>query len=339
MLNPRIFRERDICGIADTELPDEDVETLGKALATYLIRYSGRIICVGRDDRPSSSRLHAALLRGLTAAAANVLDVDIVPTPVLYYSAFHFSSDAAIMITGGNEPQESNGFKVVCGNSLLVGHALENISKLMQMSDFEPGEGSIKQADALTPYVKEVAAQFDFAKKVNFAVEGNSGTARSLLQRISESLNAVLGKRSEAAVSVSISADSDALSAADEKGNSISPDMLLLLFGREILSRKQDSVLLYDEQFPQVVSQMLNRWGGRPIAIGPSERSVQARVKQEHAELSVQASGQIVFADRYYGFADAIYATCRLLEIVATSEGPLSAEVARLLTDDSMPAA
>src|SRR4051794_12074251 len=108
MLNPNIFRERDICGVGDSDLVDEDVETLGKALGTYLIRYSGRIICVGRDNRPSSPRLHNALLKGLTAAGANVLDIGVVPTPVLYYSTFHFSADAAIMITGGNESADKN---------------------------------------------------------------------------------------------------------------------------------------------------------------------------------------------------------------------------------------
>ncbi|MCU1294110.1 MAG: phosphomannomutase [Bryobacterales bacterium] len=339
MLNPKIFRERDICGIADAQLPDEDIEVLGKALSTYLIRYSGRTICVGRDTRPSSPRLHSALLKGVISAGAHVLDVGIVPTPVLFYSAYHFSADAAIMITGGNEPLDINGFKVVCGTSLLFGHALEDINKVMQMADFEVGEGSVKEADALTPYVEELASQFHFSAAVNFAVDPDSGITRPLLEQILEPLNASAVKKSEAAFCVSISVDADRLAAVDEKGNPVPSDTLLLLFGREILTRKPNSALLCDEQFPEAIFQKLNRFGGRPIAISPSEPSLQARIKQEHAELSVLASGQIVFADRYYGFPDAIYATCRLLEIVALSEGPLSAEVARLLADHPRPAA
>src|SRR5690242_2995591 len=123
MLKPSIFREYDIRGIADEELQDPDVELLGRALATYLIRYSGRSICLGCDCRLSGSRVHDALLRGLTAAGIHVLDIGTVPTPVLYFACVHFKADGGIMITGSHNPPEYNGLKTVCGSGTLHGSA------------------------------------------------------------------------------------------------------------------------------------------------------------------------------------------------------------------------
>lgn len=339
MLSAKIFREHEICGIADSDLLDEDVEVLGRALASYLIRYSGRIICLGRDSRSSSTRLHAALRKGLLRSGAHVLDIDVVPAAVLFYSGFHFSADAAIMITGGDETPEHNGFRIVCGASLLFGRALEDIYKLIQIADFEVEDGNVKHADAVTPYLAELASQFQLPKTVKFAFHSGSPAVRSLLQKLLKELNASLVKKSEAAVAVTISDEHGRLEVADENGQRVAPEMLLLLFAREILTRKPGSALLYDERFPESVVRKLIELGGRPIAITASDPSIHARIKQERAELCVQASGEIVFADRYYGFEDAIYATCRLLEIMALMEDGLSGEVSRLADDLMKPAA
>ncbi len=338
MLNQTVFRERDICGLADSDLADEDVEILGKALASYLIRYSGRTICVGRDSRKSSTRLHAALLKGLKSAGARVLDIDEVPPPVLYFSAIHLSADAAIMITGGDETPEHNGFKVVCGASFLFGRALQDIYKLMTAGDFEGDQGHIEQVDGLAPYIQQLVSQFQFSSEARIFLEPGTTIGKPLLQQLFGELKVSLAKKNEAVVSIAISDGADRLKVMDEKGKPVPPEMLLLLFGREILTRKPESVLLYDEQFPDSIVLKLIELGGKPVAITPSEPSVQARLKQEHAELSVQASGEIVFADRYYGFEDAIYASCRLLEIAVSIDDSLSAEV-RDLAQDSKPAA
>ncbi len=330
MLKPDIFRERSISGIADSDLSDADVEVLGQAMASYLIRYSGRVICVGRDDRPSSPRVHAALLKGLQAAGSRVLDVGIVPTPLLYYSSVHFTADAAIMITGGSESPEYNGFKLVCGAARLYGHALADIQKVIQLADFENGEGTYKQVDSTAPYIDELTSQFRFANTLKFALEVGTETTRSLFQRLLKSMHASVTRKHDAAVTISLTADAEHLQPFDEKGHAIPPSSLLLLFGREILQRKPESVLLYDEQFPPEISTQLIEMGGKPVPVNSAELSIQSKIKEERAELSVQASGQIVFADRFYGFEDAIYAAFRLLEIISRLESPLSAELARL---------
>src|SRR6185437_12625289 len=168
MLHPGIFREYDVRGVADKELLDPDVEQLGRALATYLIRHgSSRDLCLANDCRLSSARLHDAILKGFLAAGARVLDVGTVPTPVLYYSAIHFNASGAVMITGSHNPPEYNGFKTVCGPGTLYGAAIQEIRKMIQAGDFESGSGSVEKVDAVTPYVEEVASQFKLSRKVN----------------------------------------------------------------------------------------------------------------------------------------------------------------------------
>src|SRR5579875_1142261 len=357
MLNPSIFREYDIRGIANEELLDPDVDALGRGLGTYLIRHSGRSICLGCDCRLSGSRLHNALLNGLLAVGAHVLDVGIVPTPVLYYSTQHFKADGGIMITGSHNPPEYNGIKTVCGSGTIYGEAIQNVYKLISENDLESGEGSVKKVDAVTPYVDEIASQFKFKRKVKVIVDGGNGTAGPVVHRVFEKLNieavelffemdgnfpnhhpdpTVLSnlkplqaavRKQHAELGIAFDGDSDRIGAVDEKGNVIYGDMLLLIFGREILSRKPGSAIIGEVKCSQVMYDKLRELGGNAIMYKTGHSLIKAKMKEEHAELAGEMSGHMFFADRYYGFDDAIYAACRLLEIVSNSGKPLSAQL------------
>jgi phosphomannomutase/phosphoglucomutase len=354
MLKPSIFREYDIRGIADDELLDADVDFLGRALATYIIRYSGRTICLGRDCRPSSPRLHQALLNGLLKAGSHVLDLGIVPTPVLYYSAVHFKADGAVMITGSHNPPDCNGFKTVCGGSTLYGQAIQEIYKLIQGNDYESGEGTAQAVDAITPYVDEVASQFNFERKVKVVVDAGNGTAGPTVHRLLEKLDIKATElffemdgnfpnhhpdptvpanlndlkqgvhKQKADLGIAFDGDADRIGALDEHGNVVYGDMLMLIFGREILSRKPGSTFIGEVKCSQVMYDKLRELGGNPIMYKTGHSLIKAKMKQEHAELAGEMSGHMFFADRYYGYDDAIYAACRLLEIVAKSSKPLS---------------
>ena len=354
MLKASIFREYDIRGIADQELLDRDVELLGRGLATYLIRHSGRIICLGRDCRLSGTRLHEALCKGLLASGCNVLDLGVVPTPVLYYSAVHFKADGAIMITGSHNPPEYNGFKTVCGSGTLHGESIQEVFKLITGADFETGQGSVKQVDAVTPYVNEIAQQFRFERSVSVVMDAGNGTAGPVVHRLLEKLNVrakelffemdgafpnhhpdptvlsnlkdlqaeVVGSKAE--LGIAFDGDSDRIGAVDEKGHVVYGDMLLLIFGREILSRKPGSTFIGEVKCSQIMYDKLKELGGNPIMYKTGHSLIKAKMKQEHAELAGEMSGHMFFADRYYGYDDAIYAACRLLEIVSKSGKPLS---------------
>ena len=354
MLKPGIFREYDIRGIADEELLDDDVQALGRGLATYLIRHSGRIICLGRDCRLSGDRLHSALLKGLLASGCTVLDLGVVPTPVLYYAAVHFNAHGAIMITGSHNPPEYNGFKTVCGAGTLHGEAIQDVYKLIQANDFESGEGSVRDTDAVTPYVDEIAKQFKFDRKVKVVFDAGNGTAGPVVHRLLKKLNvdseelffemdggfpnhhpdptvlsnlkalkkAVRDEKAE--LGIAFDGDSDRIGAVDENGDVVYGDMLMLIFGREILSRKPGSTFIGEVKCSQVMYDKLRELGGNPIMYKTGHSLIKDKMKQEHAELAGEMSGHMFFADRYYGYDDAIYSACRLLEIVANSGKPLS---------------
>lgn len=357
MLKASIFREYDIRGIAEHELLDPDVEALGRALATFIIRHSGRNICLGCDCRLSGTRLHDALLKGLVAAGAHVLDAGTVPTPLLYYSTVHFAADGGVMITGSHNPPEYNGIKTVCGTGTLHGEEIQAVHKLILGNDFEQGEGTVKQIDIITPYVEEISAQFKFPRKVKVAVDTGNGTVGPVLHRALEKLNVepielffemdghfpnhhpdptVLSnleqlqksvRKNKAELGIAFDGDGDRLGAVDEKGNVVYGDMLLLIFGREILSRKPGSTFIGEVKCSQILYDKLRDLGGNPIMYKTGHSLIKAKMKQEHAELAGEMSGHMFFADRYYGYDDAIYAACRLLEIVSNSGHPLSRQL------------
>jgi phosphomannomutase/phosphoglucomutase len=357
MFKPSIFREYDIRGIADEELMDADLELLGQALGTYLIRDSGRTICLGRDCRLSGGRIHAALLKGLLASGANVLDIGTVPTPLLYYSAVHFEAAGGVMITGSHNPPEYNGIKTVCGPGTLHGEQIQQVLKLIQGNDFESGSGTVKEIDAATPYVEEIASQFQFARRVKVVLDAGNGTAGPVFHRILEKLNvepielffemdgrfpnhhpdptvpenlrdlAKAVRKEKAELGIAFDGDADRIGALDEKGNVVYGDMLLLIFGREILSRKPGATFIGEVKCSQAMYDKLAELGGNPVMYKTGHSLIKAKMKQAQAELAGEMSGHMFFADRYYGFDDALYAACRLLEIVAKSGKPLSAQL------------
>src|SRR5215475_13821449 len=162
MLNPTIFREYDIRGIAETELTSPDIVQLGRGLGTLLRRKSGGSkINLGRDCRLSSPRLRDALLEGLMASGCEVTDIGVVPTPLLYFSGVHMEADGAIMITGSHNPSEFNGFKTVCGPSTLHGETIQEVLHLIQKRDFASGRGSHQDMDVIDAYLDALAPQFE----------------------------------------------------------------------------------------------------------------------------------------------------------------------------------
>jgi phosphomannomutase/phosphoglucomutase len=360
MLSPNIFREYDIRGIADTELPDSGVKSLGQAFGTYLIRRHSRKVNLARDCRLSSDRLHASLLAGLLTAGCEVTELGIVPTPLLYYSVFHLRADAGVMITGSHNPSDYNGFKVMHGKSTIHGEEIQKIRLLIEARDFETGAGSVKTFDIATPYVNEIAAQFKLPRRVNVVSDAGNGTAGPVFRRILEKLNcestelffemdghfpnhhpdptqpenlchlvaAVLANKAD--VGLAFDGDSDRLGAVDERGTVLYGDQLMIICGREILSRKPGATIIGEVKSSQNMYDDLRRHGGNAIMSKTGHSLIKARMQETNAELAGEMSGHMFFADRYYGFDDALYAACRLLEIVANSAKPLSSQLSDL---------
>ena len=368
MLKPTIFREYDIRGIADLEMLSPDVVNLGRAIGTYMRRYSGPKVSLGRDVRLSGTRLHAALLEGLLDSGCEVTDIGVVPTPVLYYSVHHHHADAGVMITGSHNPSEYNGFKMMTSTKSVFGEAIQEIQQILVKQDFLTGEGSVKQADAVTPYVDEVAAQFSkLSRRVKVVIDAGNGTGGPVMQRILDQINveatplffepdgrfpnhhpdptvlenlehlAQAVREQKAELGIAFDGDTDRIGAVDEHGHVVYGDFLLLIYAREILTRKPGSTFIGEVKCSQVMYDELEKLGGRPIMYKTGHSLIKTKMKAEHAELAGEMSGHMFFADRYYGFDDAMYAACRLLEIVADSGKPLSAQVAGLPKTVSTP--
>jgi phosphomannomutase/phosphoglucomutase len=367
MLKPTIFREYDIRGVADTELTSPGIEQLGRGLGTYFIRHSGKNINVGRDCRLSSPRLRDALVEGLLAAGCDVTDIGVVPTPVLYFSAQYRKADGAVMITGSHNPPDYNGFKSVCGQGTIHGEAIQRVRRYIEAGDLEHGQGTERSIDAVTPYVDDIASRFQFSRRVKAVADAGNGTAGPVFHRILERLNvdvtelffemdghfpnhhpdptqpenlealrtAVQERGAE--LGIAFDGDSDRIGAVDENGNAVYGDMLMLIYGREILTRKPGATFIGEVKCSQTMYDELNRLGGRAIMYKTGHSLIKAKMKEEHAELAGEMSGHMFFADRYYGYDDALYAACRLIEIVANSGKPLSAQTADLPRTVSTP--
>ncbi|MCC7173607.1 MAG: phosphomannomutase/phosphoglucomutase [Bryobacterales bacterium] len=357
MLKPTIFREYDIRGVAEVDLAGPDVEVLGRAIGTYLRRRGATVLNLGRDCRLSSPVLHDALAKGLIAAGSRLTDIGVVPTPVLYHSVFDRKAEGAVMITGSHNPPEYNGFKVMLGQSTIHGDDIQEIRKLIEAGDLDSGEGAIETADAVSDYVDAVTSRIKLSRRVKAVFDAGNGTAGPVMRAILERLNCdatelyfemdgrfpnhhpdptvekylaplvAAVREQKAELGVAFDGDSDRVGATDEHGNVIWGDMLMLIYAREILKRKPGATFIGEVKCSQVLYDEIRRLGGNAIMYRTGHSLIKAKMKETHAELAGEMSGHIFFSDRYYGFDDAMYAACRLLEIVADSGRPLSAQL------------
>lgn len=357
MLKATIFREYDIRGIADEELLGPDIEVLGRAIGTWMQQHHGRKVNVGRDVRLSGERLRNALVNGLVSSGCEVTDVGRVPTPVLYYSVQHLHADGGVMITGSHNPADFNGFKIVAGGGTIYGEQIQELRRMIESGDLQSGNGSVRTVDVERPYIDEIISQFQFNRRVKVVIDAGNGAAGPAMHRILQRLNVeatelffemdgnfpnhhpdptveknldhLKAKVAETGAELGIAFDGDAdrIGAVDEQGNVVWGDYLLLIYAREILSRKPGATFIGEVKCSQVMYDELGKLGANAIMYKTGHSLIKAKMKQEHAELAGEMSGHMFFKDRYYGFDDALYAACRLLEIVAASGRPLSAQI------------
>ncbi|MGI8989173.1 MAG: phosphomannomutase/phosphoglucomutase, partial [Bryobacteraceae bacterium] len=333
---------------------------LGKAIGTLLQRGGSRKITLARDCRLSSDRLRNALAKGLKSTGCDVTDVGVVPTPLLYYSVFHFEAGGGIMITGSHNPAEYNGFKIVMGNSTIHGERIRQLREMIERKDFLEGQGSETVADVITPYVDQISSQFVFDRRIKVVVDAGNGTGGPAFHRILESLNVdatplffdmdgrfpnhhpdptvpanldqliAAVKEKGADLGIAFDGDADRIGAVDEKGTVIYGDQLMIVYSREILARKPGATVIGEVKCSQQLYDDIRDRGGNGIMWKTGHSLIKAKMKETGAELAGEMSGHMFFADRYFGFDDALYAACRLMEIVSKSGKPLSAQLADL---------
>jgi phosphomannomutase/phosphoglucomutase len=360
VINPLIFREYDVRGVVGKDLTPEAVALLGKGYGAYVAGKGVRTVALGRDVRLSSPGFRDAMVEGLLSAGLDVIDVGVCPTPLLYFAIHHFGADGGVMITGSHNPPEFNGFKLCVGLGSIHGEMIQELRRLIETGAFREGKGVLSRRDVIPAYRKYVRENLSIPRKLKVVVDGGNGTAGAVAPElfremgmdvvelfceadgrfpnhfpdptIPENLRALVGKVREtgADVGVAYDGDSDRIGAVDELGNIIFGDYLLVLFAREILSRKPGAAIISEVKASQNLYDDIRRRGGRPVMWKAGHSLIKAKMKEEGAELAGEMSGHVFFRDRYLGFDDAIYASARLFEIMAKERRPLSALLADL---------
>ena len=353
-MNENIFREYDIRGIVGEDLTPNVVENLGRAIGTYLIRKGVNEMTLGRDCRLSSENLRDQLCQGLLGAGMNVFDIGVCHTPLVYFSLFHLDKNGGVMITGSHNPPEFNGFKVCLGKATIYGAEIKALEALIRKNDFEKGVGTLTCQDVLPAYWDRIAADIKLSRKLKVVVDGGNGTgghaAVPLLKRlgaevielycdmdgrfphhhpdptvpayIKDLIQTV--QREKADVGIGYDGDADRIGVIDEKGDIIWGDHLMIIFAREVLKEVPGATFISEVKASQNFYDDINQKGGKAIMGKTGHSLMKAKMKEEHALVAGEVSGHIFFAHRYYGFDDAIYATCRLLEILSNTNKTLS---------------
>jgi len=357
-MNEHIFREYDIRGVVETDLTDDVVENIGKAIGTYLVRHNVRDMVVGRDCRLSSDHLKDVLCGALMATGMNIIDIGTCHTPLVYFSLFHLEKNGGVMITGSHNPPEMNGFKVCLGKTTIHGPEIQVLKDMINNNDFVQGSGSMAVQDILPAYLDNLEQNISLKKKLRVVVDAGNGTGGRasvpLLKRLgcevtglhcdmdgtfpnhhpdptvpgnlTELIETV--RREKADAGIAYDGDADRIGAVDEQGNIIWGDQLMIIYAREILKEKPGATFISEVKASQNFYNDINDRGGKAIMWKTGHSLIKAKIKEENAELGGEMSGHMFFAHRFYGFDDAVYASCRLLEILSKTDEPLSSLLA-----------
>ena len=360
-MNPTVFREYDIRGMADRDLPDMFVRELGRSIGSHLAENGARRITLGRDCRLHSPRLHAAMRLGLSLTPLDVVDIGIVPTPLMYFSVFHLDADGGIMITGSHNPPEDNGFKVMRGKSTIFGDEIRGLGDRIQRGNFISGSGGYSPTDVIEPYLDHVGKNIKLGpRKFKIVVDGGNGsggpTGLRALQALGleveplycemdgrfpnhhpdptvpanlKDLQAAVA-RTGAELGIAYDGDADRLGAVDAQGRILWGDQLLILFSRAILQEVPGATIVSEVKCSQALYDDVAAHGGRAIMWKVGHSLIKTKMKEEGALLAGEMSGHLFFAHRYFGYDDAIYASLRLVELLTHSERPLTALVDEL---------
>jgi phosphomannomutase/phosphoglucomutase len=342
-----IFREYDIRGIVDQNLNEQFVTLIGQAIGTRCLRAGDQSIVVGRDGRLSSDALAKALGDGITSTGCNVIDVGMVPTPVVYYAAKNLDTQSAVMITGSHNPPNYNGFKIVIRDQTLYGEGIQELYRLIEASDFEQGAGSTQTASILGNYVKKVAADVAIGHSLKVVIDAGNGVAGPAILKLidalgcdtvglycdvdgnfpnhhpdpskPENLQALIQKvrEEQADLGLALDGDGDRLGVVTPKGKIIYPDRLLMLYAKDILARNPGGEIIFDIKCTSDLHELISAMGGRPIMWKTGHSLIKAKLKETKALIAGEMSGHIFFNDRWYGFDDALYSAARLLEILS----------------------
>lgn len=361
---PEILREYDIRGQVGKNLFEEDAYRLGRAFITFLHQETGtdtpKTICLGRDGRLSSPALYNALCDGLTQGGAHVIRVGLGPSPMLYFAVQHLHADAGIVVTGSHNPSDYNGFKMTLNKGPVFGEKIQTIGRIARAGDFIKGKGSAKDQDISEDYLMRLLQDLTLTRDLRIAWDAGNGAAGDLITRITSKIRGThfllheaidgtfpnhhpdptvdanladlqdLIVREKCDLGFAFDGDGDRIGVVDEKGGIIRCDTLLALYAREVLATHPNANIIGDVKCSQVLYDEITRLGGKPVMWKTGHSLIKDKMKELNAPLAGELSGHIFFADKYYGFDDALYCAIRLLNEMSDLNGGLSSLTATL---------
>ncbi|MCF4166214.1 phosphomannomutase/phosphoglucomutase [Zavarzinia compransoris] len=346
--HPSILREYDIRGIVGETLHEADARALGRAFATIVARSSGKaapVIVVGRDGRVSSPMMEAALVDGMVSTGAEVIRIGTGPTPMLYFAATVLGTDGGIQVTGSHNPPHHNGFKMMLGKKSFFGPQIQEVGRISAAGDIAVGSGSAREEDISERYVARLLEEA-VDNDVAVGWDPGNGAAGAVLGRVVAGLKgrhmiineAVDGTfpnhhpdptepenleqlqhlvaENKLDIGIAFDGDGDRIGAIDAKGRIIWGDQLLAILAQDLLAERPGATIIADVKASQVLFDEIARMGGKPLMWKTGHSLIKTKMLETGAPLAGEMSGHIFFADRYYGFDDALYAGLRLITAV-----------------------
>jgi phosphomannomutase / phosphoglucomutase len=356
-INSQMFREYDIRGIVEKDLNSETVALLSRALASYFIENHRYHVIIGQDNRPSSITFADIMTSIFCDSGISVLDLGVVTTPMLYFAAQVKQIDAGVMITASHNPKEYNGFKILLGPSTIYGEQIQYILKLCQTSEWKTSEkkGLAEKTDILPSYKDYLSNIIQLGpRKLNVLLDCGNGTASlsspAIFKAFPISMHELYctsdpsfpnhfpdpvkeANMRDAAdivvkehydLAIGLDGDGDRLGVADEKGNMVWGDMLMVLYAREILANNPGETVLVEVKCSQLLVDEIERLGGKPVIYKTGHSLIKAKMRELNAILAGEMSGHLFLKDEYFGFDDATYAALRLIRILSNTDKTLS---------------
>ncbi len=352
--DPAIMREYDIRGTVDKNLTEDDALALGHAFGTMVVRAGGKQIVVGYDGRTHSPRLEAALVKGLVETGAKVERAGLGPTPMLYFAAASRKADGGIMVTGSHNPPDQNGFKMLLAKHLVgggpvYGAAIKKLADITAASDFVEGNGSVSEIDISGDYVVRLLQDCVGKAPLNIVWDCGNGASGDIVRRLTPKIpgthtllfpdvdgtfpnhhpdptephnlidlqKAVAEKKAD--LGIAFDGDADRIGAIDSKGRIIAGDQLLAIYAHEVLKTHPGAVIIADVKASQALFDKVAELGGKPLMGKTGHSLIKAKMAETNAPLAGEMSGHVFFADKYYGYDDAIYAAVRLISLISSS--------------------
>ncbi|WGK61554.1 phosphomannomutase/phosphoglucomutase [Halopseudomonas sp. SMJS2] len=346
-LPAEIFRAYDIRGVVGRTLSAEYVYWLGRAIGSESLDAGQPRVAVARDGRLSGPELLEQLIRGLTDCGCQVVDLGMVPTPVLYYATHTTEATSGVMLTGSHNPPDYNGLKIVIAGQTLSGERISALRQRLEQNLLHEGNGECQPLDILDSYTHRIVDDVLLARPLKVVVDCGNGVGGVIAQNLLEQLGCevvalycevdgnfpnhhpdpgkpenlrdlqLIVKQHNADLGLAFDGDADRLGVVMANGEIICADRLLMLFAEDIVTRNPGADIVFDVKCTRQLPQLISRLGGRPVMWKSGHSLIKVKMQETQALLGGEMSGHVFFQERWYGFDDGLYSACRLLELVS----------------------